>query len=172
MHFLPDSPQAHRFCVFCAVHFFDTKMQPVTIRLYQLLLSCRKPLPVCPRALEPVWKNHSCNLHSTLLWYISPGISPLFDNVPELVWYIRQLELISEKMPANEAFAFLNLSTSFTSNTGHGFDSQEYNWNSSKKSSLQMENNHDLQAAKNPLEKPLFSRNPHNIFSQILQIPS
>ena len=54
MHFLPDSPQAHRFYDFCAVHFFDTKMQPVTIRLYQLLLSCWKPLPVCPRALEPV----------------------------------------------------------------------------------------------------------------------
>ena len=131
MHFLPDSPQAHRFYDFCAVHFFDTKMQPVTIRLYQLLLSCRKPLPCLPESSGACLKNHSCNLHSTLCDVFHPEY-PAFDNVPELVRYIRQLELISEKMPANEALHFEPVDQ-FTSNTGHGFDSQEYDWNSSKK---------------------------------------
>lgn len=166
MHFLPDSPQAHRFCDFCAVHFFDTKMQPVTIRLYQLLLSCWKPLPVCPRALEPVWKIIPCNLHSTLCDIFHPEY-PAFDNVPELVRYIGQLELMSEKMATNEALHSAPFDQ-FTSDTDRVFDSQEHNWNSSKKSSLQMENNHDLQTTKNSSGEATTFEESHNIFSQIL----
>ena len=111
-------------------------------------------------------KNHSCNLHSTLCDVFHPEY-PAFDNVPELVRYIRQLELISEKMPANEALHFEPVDQ-FTSNTGHGFDSQEYDWNSSKKSSLQMENNHDLQTTKNSSgEATTFEESPQYLLTDI-----
>ena len=118
------------FCDFCAVHFFDTKMQPVTIRLYQLLLSCRNHF-LSARELWSLFENHSCNLHSTLCDIFHPEY-PAFDNVPELVRYIGQLELMSEKMATNEALHSAPFDQ-FTSDTDRVFDSQEHNLNSSKK---------------------------------------
>ena len=111
-------------------------------------------------------KNHSCNLHSTLCDIFHPEY-PAFDNVPELVRYIRQLELMSEKMATNEALHSAPFDQ-FTSDTDRVFDSQEHNWNSSKKSSLQMENNHDLQAAKDsPEEATIFEESPQYLLTDI-----
>ena len=55
-----------------------------------------------PESSGACLKNHSCNLHSTLCDIFHPEY-PAFDNVPELVRYIGQLELMSEKMATNEA---------------------------------------------------------------------
>lgn len=119
-----------------------------------------------PESSGACLKNNSCNLHSTLCDIFHPEY-PAFDNVPELVRYIRQLELMSEKMATNEALHSAPFDQ-FTSDTDRVFDSQEHNWNSSKKSSLQMENNHDLQAAKDsPEEATIFEESPQYLLTDI-----
>ena len=119
-----------------------------------------------PESSGACLKNHSCNLHSTLCDIFHPEY-PAFDNVPELVRYIGQLELMSEKMATNEALHSAPFDQ-FTSDTDRVFDFQEHNWNSSEKSSLQMENNHDLQAAKDsPEEATISEESPQYLLTDI-----
>lgn len=74
---------------------------------------------------------------------------------------------MSEKMATNEALHSAPFDQ-FTSDTDRVFDSQEHNWNSSKKSSLQMENNHNLQATKNSSgEATTFEESPQYLLTDI-----
>ena len=72
---------------------------------------------------------------------------------------------MSEKMATNEALHSAPFDQ-FTSDTDRVFDFQEHNWNSSEKSSLQMENNEVYRQQSSP-EKPTIFESPHNIFSQM-----
>ena len=74
---------------------------------------------------------------------------------------------MSEKIATNEALHSAPFDQ-FTSDTDRVFDSQEHNWNSSKKSSLQMENNHNLQATKNSSgEATTFEESPQYLLTDI-----